>query len=790
MIKNYLKIAWRNLWKNKAFSAINIFGLALGLACSLLIMLWVQDEVGMDKFNTKTSQLYQVIERQYYDHKVNAMTATPGVLANELKKVVPEIQYATEFSWNLDHNFQAGDKILKQNGCYADSDFFKMFDYPLIQGSAKTALNSPVSLAISRKMAVSFFGSPANAIGKILKYENKTNFTVTAVFDVPKNASEKFEYLINWKTFLDENSWAKEFGNNGPRCYFMLQKNANPEAVQHKLTNFLWAYNKDFDKKTFYTEVSMQPYADRYLENHFDAKGNIDGGRADYVHLFSIVALFILIIACINFMNLTTARSVKRAKEIGVRKVVGAVRGVLIRQFIGESLMITAIAVVFALVLIILILPAFNTVTQKQIELPFGHLSFWAEIVLVTIVTGIIAGSYPALFLSSFKPVKVLKGALKLNPSVTLFRKGLVVVQFIASVVLIIGTIIVSKQINYIQTKDIGFNRENLLMVPLDGDLAKKYPLFKDEILKMPGISMVTRSSDEPINIGNGTGGVDWDGKDPNSKIMFTSASVGYDYVSTMQLKLVQGRDFSRAFATDSVGYLINESALKRINYKDPIGKRLTFWGKKGTIIGVLKDFHYLSIHDAIAPIVIRLAENEDYGSALVKAKPGQTKAALASLQSVWGELNPSFQFTCRFADEEYQKMYNDEQMIGKLSDAFSTLAIVISCLGLLGLAMFTAEQRVKEIGIRKVLGASVRSLFTLLSAEFLLLVTIAFVIASPLAWWGMHHWLQSYAYHAPIEWWMFVLAGIAALLITLLTISFQAIKAAVANPVKSLRSE
>ena len=789
MIKNYLKIAWRNLWKNKSFSAINIFGLALGLACSLVIMLWVQDELGVDKFNTNANRLYMVIERQYYDHKVNAMSATPGVLAAELKKVIPDIKYATNFTWNLDHTFQVGEKILKINGCYADADYFKMFDYPLIEGTAETALNSPVSLAISRKMAVSFFGSPANAIGKTIRYENTTNFKVTAVFDVPKNASDKFEYLVNWKTFLNENSWAKEFGNNGPRTYFMLQKNADAAAVQRKLTNFLWTYNKDFKKGTFYTEVDMQPYADKYLYNNYN-NGKIDGGRIDYVHLFSIVAVFILIIACINFMNLTTARSVKRAKEIGVRKVIGAVRSVLIRQFIGESLLLTVIAVCIALVFVMLALPAFNTITQKQIHLPFDHLLFWGELLAVTIITGVIAGSYPALFLSSFKPVKVLKGTLKLNPGVTYFRKGLVVFQFALSVVLIIGTIIISRQINYIQTQNLGFNRENLLIIGLDGDLAKKYTVFKSEALKMPGIQSITRTSDAPIDIENGTGGVDWDGKDPNARIMFTSASVGYDYVSTMQLKLLQGRDFSKDFATDSVGYLVNESALKRIGYKNPIGKPLTFWGKKGTIVGVLKDFHFASLHDPINPLVLRLAENESYGNAMVKTKAGQTKEALASLQSVWKELNPSFQFSAKFSDDEYQKLYNNEQMVGKLSNAFSTLAIVISCLGLLGLAMFTAEQKVKEIGIRKVLGASVRSLFTLLSAEFLLLVLIAFMIASPLAWWGMHSWLAGYAYHAPIEWWMFVLAGVTALLITLMTISFQAIKAAVANPVKSLRSE
>jgi putative ABC transport system permease protein len=790
MIKNYFKIAWRNLIKNKSHSFINILGLSVGLACSLLILLWVQNELSMNDFHKNGNRLYTVYERQYYDHKIVGQYNTPGVLAEELKKQIPEIQYATHNAWPSWNTFQLGDKIIKFQGNFAGADFFKMFSYPFLQGDAKTALSTPSGIAISRKMANAFFGSPQQAIGKTIRYENKKNFTITGVYEnLPNISTEKAEYFINWYTFLDENSWAKEWGNNGPSCYIMLRADANPALVERKLTHFLDNLNKEQKKGTFTVEMGMLKYSSVYLHGHF-TDGKIDGGRIEYVKMFSIVAIFILLIACINFMNLTTARSVKRAREIGVRKVVGALRGSLIKQFIGESLLLTSIAVIIALLLVVLLLPLFNNITLKQIELPFGQPLFWLNLVAITFITGFIAGSYPALFLSSFNPIKVLKGTLKLQWGAVIFRKGLVVFQFVLSIVLILGTIVISRQINYIQSKNLGFDRDNLVYIPLSGDLKTKYNLFKTEALKMPGIQDVSRISDDPTDMGNGTGGVNWTGKDPNVNIEFTQAAVSYDFMRTMKLKMAQGRDYSKDFATDSVGYILNETALKRVGYKNPIGQPLTFWGKKGTIIGIVKDFHFTSLHEQIKPLVIRLDEKNIYGNILIRTQAGKTKQALASLEGLCKELNPNFPFNYNFADDEYNKLYKNEQIVGKLSSAFAFLAIFISCLGLLGLAMFTVEQRFKEIGIRKVLGASVASLFTLLSSEFLVLVFISLIIASPLAWYAMDKWLENYAYHAPIQWWMFVMAAVIALLITLITVSFQSVKAALINPVKSLRSE
>jgi len=790
MLKNYLKTAFRNLWKNKAFSFINIMGLALGLACSLLIMLWVSDEYKVDAFHKNGSRLYSVFERQFRDGEVNAFHGGPGIMADEMKKVLPEVQYATNYAWNELTTFESHNKIIKKSGNHAGQDFFKIFTYPLLEGNAATALQTPLDIAISKKMAEEFFGSPAQAIGKTIRYDNKKDLKITAVFDnVPQNSTAQFDYILNWQSFLQRNNWATDWTNNGPATYIVLREGTDAKAFEKKISRFLDNYNKEQTAHSF-IRLGIQRYGDIYLHSNFDKLGELSGGRIQYVRLFSLVAVFILLIACINFMNLTTARSVKRAKEIGIRKVVGAFRFALIRQFIGEALLIVALAIIISLALVMFVLPLFNQLTEKQIHLPFSDPIFWLIIIGLLLITGLISGSYPALYLSSFKPVRVLKGSLKFSSGALWFRKGLVVFQFMLSILLIIGTIVVSKQVNYIQTVNLGYDRENLIYIPLEGELTASYQLFKNQSMQMAGIKDISRITDVPTQIENGTGGVEWEGKDPNSDIQFTQSAVGYDFIKTMHLQLAQGRDFSKDFATDSVGYIINESALKRIGYKDPIGKPLTFWQKKGTIIGVLKDFHFNSLHVPINPIVLRLGENIGWGAAIVRTETSKTKEALVNLEKVCKNLNPKFPFTYKFSDEEYQKLYKSEQVVSHLARYFAFLAIFISCLGLLGLVIFTAEQRTREIGIRKVLGATVSNVVGLLSKDFLKLVFIANLISWPLGWWAMSKWLQNFEYRTAINWWVFVLAGFAAVLIALVTTSFQAIKAAIANPVKSLRSE
>jgi len=788
MLQNYLKIAWRNLLRNKFFSLINIAGLALGISFSLLILLWVQSETGVDAYHTNGGRLYQVYEREYYDHKIDGNYDTPPLLAVELKRQIPEIEFATTLEEDNETNtFQAGNKTLKANGTAARPDLFKMFSYPLLEGTPQLALSSLSGMAISRKMATLFFDSPRSAMGKTIRFNNERDFIITAVFDdLPENTSRRFDYLMNWDAFVQDKPYMKQWGLSGPRTYIQLHNDANPALVDRKITHFMDRIKKQ--DSSYHVEYGLQKFSKTYLHSSF-VNGKEAGGRIEYVRLFSLIAVFILLIACINFMNLTTARSVKRAREIGIRKVAGAVRSVLIVQFIGEALLLTVVSVALSLVLIDSLLPLFNSITQKHITLPFSRFNFWLELAALTLVTGLVSGSYPALFLSSFNPAKVLKGTAKLTSGVVWFRKGLVVFQFALSIVLIIGTVIVSKQINFIGNRNLGYDRQNLIDIPMEGELRRQFQVFKNAAIKMPGIQAVSHMADNPVNLDNQNNEVDWDGRDPGTMVQFSTTIVGYDFVSTMKLKLLQGRDFSPDFPTDSTGFLINEAAMKRMGYTDPIGKRITFGPIKGHIIGLIKDFNFESLHKQIEPLILRLDKTYGY-ELLVRTQPGKTREALASLKTLCKNLNPNFPFTYDFTDQEYQKLYQSEQIVGKLSDAFAFLAIFISCLGLLGLAMFTAEQRVKEIGIRKVLGAGVRSLFLLLSTEFLGLVLIALIIASPLAWYAANNWLQGFAYRTTIEWSIFALSAFFVILIALLTISFQTIKAALLNPVKSLRGE
>jgi putative ABC transport system permease protein len=792
MFKNYFKTAWRNIIRSKGFSVINIMGLALGLACSLIIMLWVNDEKSVDAFHKNGKYLYQVYERNYFDGKVDAGYSTQGLLADELKRVVPEIQYASGFEQvaapGSSSTFEAKEKIAKMNGVFASEDFFKMFSYPLLQGNATTALNEPGCVAISKHMAEYFFGNAENAINKTILFENDENLKVTAVFDnVPANSSQQFDFLRTWSDFVKQSDWVHNWGNTDPQTFIQLTPGADAAKVQAKIKDFIYNY-KEKDK-SFITELAFQPYSEKYLHSNFK-DGYLSGGRIEYVNLFSIIAVFILLIACINFMNLATARSAKRAKEVGIRKVVGALRSTLIAQFIGEAVLLTFLSIIIAIIITALALPAFNQLTGKQLSLPFNQPTFWLTILGLIFITGFVAGSYPALFLSSLKPVRVLKGSLKFSWSASFFRKALVVFQFAMSVFLIIAMIVVYKQLNYIQTKNLGYDRDNLIYIPVEGDLVKNYEAFKQEALANTDVMNVSKMRNSPTAIFHHTGDIFWPGKDPNLTISFADGVVGYDFVKTMNLQMQAGRDFSKGYGTDSAAYLLNETAIKRIGLKDPIGKTIKWGRHDGKIIGVMKDFHFNSLHETIEPLIMRLDENWTWGTILVRIKAGKTKESIAALQKICKQLNPKFPFTYQFSDLEYAKLYESEAVVSKLANIFAFLAIFISCLGLFGLATFTAEQRTKEIGVRKVLGASSTNIVRLLSANFLKPIILAFLIAFPAAWYAMNNWLQNYAYKISIEWWMFVWAGLLTICIAFITVSYQSIKAAIANPVKSLRTE
>ena len=792
MFRNYLITAWRNLLRNKAFSFINIFGLALGLACSLLILLWVQDERQIDAFHAASPHLYQVYERVFSVGKVDATTATPGLLARELKRKIPGIKYASGY-WQRDGPetvLSVGDKRISGTTTFADSDFFRIFSFPLLEGTAATALAGPDDIAVSRTMAESLFGSAHAAFGRGVRMNNGQDMRITAVFEnPPPRSSLQFVFVANYTTLLHNVGWLVDWINRSPQTYIVLQPNVDPLRVEAQIKDFITPYLRADYGGGYHLELGLQRFDQGHLVNDFK-NGVPSGGRIEYVRLFTIVAIFVLLIACINFMNLATARSVKRAKEVGIRKAIGALRGKLIIQFIGEAMLLTGLSIVLALALVAAVLPFFRLLTGKAVYLPFGSPEFWLAMLGLLFLTGFVAGSYPALFLSSLRPVKVLKGTLTFGPGALLFRRGLVIFQFVLSIVLITGTIVMGRQIRYMQNKDLGFDKEDLVYIPFQGDLTFRYPLFKQQLVNVPGVIGVTRSTQAPSHLGAHVYDLNWEGKRADEKVVSIHDGIGYGYLDMMKVPLIKGRDFSRDYPSDTSAILINETLERTLGFKDPIGRSINFFQAQKTIIGVVKDFHLRSLRDPIEPLVLYLAEQTDWGCALVKIGPGKTRQALDGMERVFRQMEPAFPFRYFFSDEEYQKLYNNEQTVSKLSDSFSFLAIFISCLGLLGLTMFTTEQRRKEIGVRKVIGASVSDIVILLSKDIVRLIVIAAAVAGPVAWMVMESWLRNYAYRIGLPLWIFVLSGVVALLIALLTISYQAIKSAMANPVKGLRSE
>ena len=801
MFRNYLKIAWRHMTRHRGYALINVLGLTLGITCCLFISLWVRDERQMDNFGKDdTYVVYMTVKA---DGQTTGMYSSPRYVLNkrghlyveDAVAAVPEIKYFANYHvgydlpWGYPESLQVGDKILKKNGVRAGEDFFKMFPFPLIEGDPKTALNDMYGVVLTRKTATALFGDPHTAMGKQVRFMDKLQLVVTAVCeDMPANSSMQFDFINSWKA----QEHLLEYSGPEVRTFIELKAGSSPDKVTAELNQYLHTAMGP-QKGVSYT-LGLQRADDQYLYNVF-VNGRPATGRIEYVRIFSGVALFILLIACINFMNLSTARSVQRAREVGLRKVIGSSRGQLIGQFIGESLLFSFFALLLSIGLLLALMPAFNGFTGKQIHLPVGQPLFWGALTGVALITGVVAGSYPALYLSSLTPVRTLKGVLRFTRGSILFRKGLTTFQFVLSVFLLIATIVISRQTSYIQNSNLGYDRENLVYVRIEGKLQQmqNYELFKQRLSGMPGIAMVDRCTEAPhsMKFDVNDDQITWQGRTPDAKVFIEPASVGFDFVRIMGLSIVEGRDFSRQNPTDSSdAFLVNEEAAREMGFKDPIGKWVQAWEKRGHIIGVIKDYHSRSLRDAIRPLLIDVKEYEYFGMILIKTKPGETKEALASAAAVYKGIEPDLAFGWQFVDEEYQKMYNSEMTTAKLSVLFAALAIGISCLGLLGLVLFAAEQRTKEIGIRKVLGASLSQILTLFSVDFLKLVLLAFLIAGPLGWLAMRSWLGSFAYRVELSWWIFALAGAGIALIALLTLSFQAVKTALANPIRALRSE
>lgn len=787
MIRNYLKIAWRNLVHQKVFSLINITGLSLGMLCSLLIYVWVQDEQSYDTFHLNGHQLYRVMVNSVDKNGgiSNSFENSPGRLAAALKQEIPEISHAATVTWENNDRMSVGLKADTEKGRVVGADFFQMFSFPLLTGTPQTVFSEPNSLVISQRLASKYFGS-SNPVGQLIRLNDKEDFVVSGIFaPVPANSSLQFDYVRSFESFAKRNPWiVADWSDYGPATVIMLRSDASLEKVEAKIRHFLHQHDKTIDDKT----LSLQPYRDQYLYSRFE-NGIPVGGRIDYVHLFTIVALFVLLIACINFINLATARSVKRAKEIGVRKVVGAARANLIGQFMGESFLMTLVATSLAIMLAFLVLPTFNRLTGKAIDIPLNTPAFLTNVMLLTGLTTIVAGAYPALFLSSFNPIRVLKGSFSTQPGIATFRQGLVIVQFTLSLLLLSGTFIVYQQMNYIQTKNIGLNRANLLYIKLEGDLPKNYDAFKRTVLRSNAIQAITSLNTVPTDVGNATQDVIWPAKNPADKFSIWLMGASYDFVQTLHITLTEGREFSPAFRTDTAGFLLNEAAVERMHLTNPVGQPLSLWGKKGRVIGIMKNFHLQSLHRTIEPLLVYF-DPQHRGNLVARVRAGQTPQALSILQKAYKDVNTNYAIRYEFADDTYQRQYKSETVIQELATYLAGLALIISGLGLFGLATFTIEQRTKEIGVRKVLGASVDNIIGLLSKDFLKLVFIALLIASPLGWYIMNQWLESFAYRIAIHWWIFALAGLLGVVITLLTLSYQSIKAALMNPVESLRSD
>jgi putative ABC transport system permease protein len=789
MLKNYFKIAFRNLLRNKAFSFINIAGLAVGMASAILILLWIQNEVSHDRFHSNIDRIYTLNNRDKFNGELWAWNTTPKILAPTLKQNYPEVEEAVRTN-QCGFLFSVGDKHITESGYFTDPSFLKVFSFPLVEGNKTTALSQQNNIVITQKLAKKFFGKQ-DAMGKIIRIDSSDNFTVTGVMkDLPNNTSFDFDYLLPWSYLKKINGDDAYWGNNSVQSFVLLKSGVSQSAFDAKIKNVTIDHTKGTgDSST--TKVFTYPLKDMWLYSKSE-NGKYVAGRIETVNLFGVIAAFILLIACINFMNLSTARSEKRAKEVGIRQVVGAQKRGLIAQFIGESILLAFIAFLLAILIVELSLPGFNTLVNKQLHVDFSNIYYWLFAIAFIVFTGVLAGSYPAFYLSSYKPVKVLKGTFKAANALVTPRKILVVLQFTFAIALIICTILVEQQIKYAQNRDTGYSGNKLVYTNLSGDINKNFLLIKNELLSSGAAVAVTKSQCPITQRYSDSWGFTWTGSnEDDKKTDFIRMSSDADFVKTLGVHLLQGRDIDiYKYPSDSTAVVLNEAAVKVMRLKNPIGTVINSDDKNWSVVGVVKDFIYGSPYEKVQQLMV-MGPASWFNVMHFRLNPANTtQKDLQLAENIFKKYNPQYPFDYKFADESYALKFQDEQRTGTLAALFAGLTIFISCLGLFGLATYMAENRIKEIGVRKVLGASVTNITALLSKDFLTLVIISLIVASPIAWWAMHAWLKSYTYRISIEWWVFVLAGFLSVAIALLTISYQSIKAAIANPAKSLRTE
>ncbi|HEY2580907.1 MAG TPA: ABC transporter permease [Mucilaginibacter sp.] len=793
MIKNYLKIAWRNLVKNKASSFINIGGLAVGMAVAILIGLWIWDELSFDKYHQNYDRIAIVMQNQTNNGMINTFGVTPLPLEAELlKNYSGDFKHIVIASWNDPHVLSVGDKKVAYPGTFMGAEGPEMFSLKMLKGNNK-GLKDPSSMLISQSVAKALFGD-TDPTGKVVKLDNKAGFNVSGVYeDLPRNTtSHDVAFIGPWDYYIHSPEGERsptDWGNNSLFMYVQMADHADMARVSEKIKDVKLRYMDRADLK-YHPQMFLQPMSKWHLYSEFK-NGVSVGGAIQYVWLFGIIGIFVLVLACINFMNLSTARSEKRAKEVGIRKAIGSLRGQLIYQFFCESLLIAVIAFALSMVLVLLILPYFNDIAGKQLTVLWGSPIFWALGASFTLFTGIIAGSYPALYLSSFQPGKVLKGTFKAGRFAALPRKVLVVVQFVVSVILIIGTIVVFKQIQFAKNRPVGYSRDGLVNIETtNNDLSKHFDEMRTGLLASGAVAEISESSSSTTGVNNDRGDISWKGKDPNMSDSFGNIWVTPGYGKTVGWHFVDGRDFDSRFISDSSALVLNEAAVKYMGLKNPVGEIIRIGKKDLVVIGVIKNMLMESPYDPVRQTIFRIGRGP-FEDMLIKINPKiSAQEALGKIAAVCKTYSPSVPFTYKFVDDEYARKFATEERIGKLASSFAVLAIFISCLGLFGMASFMAEQRTKEIGVRKVLGATVFGLWRLISKDFVLQVIISLFIAIPVAYYFMFNWLQGYAYHTGLSWWIFAATAIGAVVITLLTVSYQSINAALMNPVKSLKTE
>jgi predicted permease len=792
MIRNYLKIAWRNLLNNKVYSLLNILGLAAGMAVALLIGLWVNYQYSYDKFLPDNDRLYQVMRNFNSNGDTLTFGSTSLRLADALRNNIPDFEHVAEADNGGNHGLMVGNKKLYVQGIQAGGDFLNMFRFPFINGNANSALKDPFSIVLTESTARALFGS-TDVINKMVKVDNHDNLKVTGIIkDLPANSTFNFKCVIPFSYFETVNSYIKayrtgSFGNNGYTLYAELKPGASFPAVSAKIKNIEKGETNNLNAMN--SDVILRPLTSWHLYNDF--KNGKPTGFIDYVRIFTLIGMLVLLIACINFINLSTARSEKRAREVGVRKAIGSQRKDLIFQFLIESAVVTFISFLFSIVLVQIALPAFNSLTGTQIGIPYSNPVFWALMMASVLFTGLLAGSRPAFYLSSFNPVRVLKGAITTSKAASLSRKILVVTQFSCSIALIISTVIIYRQIQYAKNRPIGYQINRVMDSEMNNDLDRSYAALKNDLLQSGVVVSVSTSSSPATNVWSHTDLDEFPGKRPNETVEMGTVYVSSDYFKTLGMHMEAGRDFFPGSKSDTASIVFNEAAIKRLRLTNPVGQVITKNMQQFKIIGVVKDALMNSPYSAADPTMFSFSGDYPNGILLYKLAANiNTHQAVEKLATIFNKYYPAYPYDYRFVDDVYNRKFSEEVLVGKLAGIFAVLAIFISCLGLFGLAAFVAEQRTKEIGVRKVLGATVMQVWVLLSKDFILLVTISCVIASPVALYFLQGWLQKYDYRISIGPGVFIISALAAIIITLLTISFQAIKAAVANPVKSLRSE